>query len=85
MEKNMNTIYLTSKMFAYIWAYVGLFLGLDQELFNAQFINALNISPLLTNFIVVIAIMLWLVKIVWFIYSKFFLERAERLKKLKKM
>jgi hypothetical protein len=85
MERNMNTLYLTSKLFAYVWAYVGLFLGIDQEVFNSKFITALNISPMLTNFIVIIAVFFWIVKIIWFIYDKFFLERTERLKKLKEM
>jgi hypothetical protein len=85
MERNMNTFYLTSKLFAYVWAYVGLFLGIDQEVFNSKMITALNISPMLTNFIVIIAVFFWVVKIIWFIYDKFFLERTERLKKLKEM
>lgn len=79
MEKQVNTLLLTSKMFVNIMAYTGLLFGIDQELLNSKLIDALHISPILSNAIVFVGLVFWIIKAVWYIYEKFYLERTERL------
>ena len=75
----MNTLLLTSKMFVNIIAYTGLMFGIDQELLNSKIIDALQISPILSNAIVIVGLVFWIIKGLWFSYEKFYLERTERL------
>lgn len=79
MEKQVNTLLLTTKMFVNIFAYTGLLFGIDQEFMNSKMIEALHISPILSNAIVIVGLAFWIVKGLWFTYSKFYLERTERL------
>jgi len=79
MERQVNTLLMTTKMFVNIIAYTGLLFGVDQEIFNHKIMNALQISPILSNAIVVVGMIFWVIKAVWFVYEKFHLERTERL------
>jgi len=72
------------KLILNTFAYFGLALGFDQEVLGSRLIEIINISPIITNVIIFIAILAWIIKLVWFTYDKFYLERKERLKQLNK-
>lgn len=55
---------------------------IDQELEGA-IIEALKINPILQNIILYLLVALWVIKILWFIYDKFYLESKERKQKIK--
>jgi hypothetical protein len=78
----MDQIFIIHRVFINAFAYCGLMLGIDQEILNSNMIGALGISPILSNLIVLLGIIMWIIKGVWFVYDHFFLERSERLKKL---
>ncbi len=72
------------KIFINFAAYIGFVLGVDQELLGSKLVEVVSLNSATTNLIIFIAILAWIVKIVWFVYDKFYLERKERLKKLNK-
>jgi hypothetical protein len=82
MEKQMEQVFFFNRAFINVIAYMGLSLGLDQEFFNSTLVSALQLSPVLSNMVVGMGIVMWFIKGVWFVYDKFILERAERKKKI---
>ena len=45
--------------------------------------EALKINPLLQKIVLILLILLWVIKIMWFVYDKFYLESKERKQKLR--
>jgi len=84
MEKSVNELLITTKMFVNLFAYIGLLMGIDQELLNSQLMAILQINPILANAIVFVGFIFWVIKALWFIYDKFHLERTERLLEINK-
>ena len=78
----MEQIFYLHRAFINVIAYMGLTLGLDQEFNSGMFVDYLSLSPVLSNMVVGMGIVMWLIKGIWFVYDKFILERAERKKKL---
>lgn len=78
----MDQMFFIHRFFINSLAYLGLTLGIDQEILNSSIMNVIGLSPALSNLIVFFGIIMWIIKAVWFVYDKFFLERSERLKKL---
>ncbi len=70
------------KIFINFAAYIGFVLGVDQELLGSKLVEVVSLNSATTNIIIGVGIFAWVIKIIWFIYDKFFLERKERLKKL---
>lgn len=68
----------TLKILLSILCYSGTgFIFIDQKLEGA-ILEALQINPVLKQIILTLLIILWVIKIVWFTYSKFYLESKER-------
>lgn len=65
------------------FAYMGLLIGVDQELLSGSIMQYIQLSPIMANIVVFMGIVMWFIKGSWFIYDHFYLERKERLKKLK--
>lgn len=73
----------TLKLFISIACYFGTGLVyVDQEL-NGAIIEALKINPILQQIALTLLIVLWVIKICWFIYDKFYLESKERKQKMR--
>ena len=71
------------KLFLTIVCYSGSGIVLiDQELEGA-IIEALKINPILQKILLYLLILLWVIKIIWFVYDKFYLESKERKQRLK--
>ncbi len=71
------------KLFVDIVSYTILTLGLAQEILSDKVVELLKLRSTTTDIIIYIGIFFWIVKGIWFAYEKFYLERKERLKKLK--
>ncbi len=71
------------KLFVNILAYTGLSLGFSQEILSTRLIELMRLDSLTAHIVIYLGILFWIVKFIWYIYDKFYLERKERLKKLK--
>jgi len=71
-----------TKLFVDIVSYTILTLGLAQEILSDKVVELLKLKSTTTDIIIYIGIFFWIVKGIWYIYSKFYLENRERLKKL---
>lgn len=72
----------TMKLLLSIVCYSGTgFVFINQEL-GGKILDALNINPILQKIILILLIILWIIKILWFVYDKFYLERKERMQKI---
>lgn len=78
----MEQVTFIYKAFINVFAYMGLMLGIDQELFAGSVMHYIQLSPILSNMVVFMGIVMWLIKGMWFVYDHFYLERKERIKKL---
>lgn len=60
------------------FCYIGTgFVAVDQ-LPGVDVVKGLNVSPPMQHIIIYLLILFWVIKIAWFVYDKFFLERKER-------
>lgn len=72
------------KNFIGIVCYIGTaVIGIDQ-LTETDLLETLDISPTAAFITMWLLILLWVLKICWYAYDKFYLERRERLAKIKK-
>ena len=55
---------------------------IDQELEGA-ILDALKINPALQKIVLILLIVFWVIRIVWFVYDHFYLESKERKQKLR--
>lgn len=78
----MEQMYLIHRLFINAFAYAGLVLGVDQEMLSGALMRTIQLSPSVSNLVVFMGVVMWVIKLVWFVYDKFILERAERKKKL---
>lgn len=78
----MEQMYLIHRLFINTFAYAGLVLGVDQEMLSGALMRTIQLSPSVSNLVVFMGVVMWVIKLVWFVYDKFVLERAERKKKL---
>lgn len=60
------------------FSYLGLGLGIDEKFLEGFLMKNLNLDNITTNFLFGLAIIMWILRIVWFVYDKFILERKER-------
>ncbi len=68
----------TIKILIAWYCYLGSGLVAVAQLPGVDIVKAMNINPSLQRIAIYLLIVMWLVKIVWFIYDKFHLERRER-------
>ena len=71
------------KLFLSIVCYSGSSIIFVDQKMEGAIIEALQINPLLQNIILYLLILLWVIKIIWFVYDKFYLESKERKQRLK--
>lgn len=62
--------------------YFGAGLVAIEELTGFDIPDKMNLNPVAQNIIWVMFVVFWSVKIAWFAYDKFYLERKERLQKM---
>jgi hypothetical protein len=73
----------TIKLLLTIVCYSGSGLVFVDQSLEGAIIDALKINPILQQIILVLLILFWVIRILWFVWDHFYLESKERLKKLK--
>lgn len=79
--------YTTITLFKYIMSffqYSGMFILIDQEFNNGLIKDILAFDDVTAKVLMICAVTMWVLRMVWFVYSKFYLERRERLIAMKK-
>ncbi len=68
----------TLKLLISWYCYIGTTVIAADQLPGINIKDALDVSPAMQHIIIYLLIVFWMVKIIWFVYEKFHLERKER-------
>lgn len=55
---------------------------IDKYLIDGQIVDIFDINPIAQHIVLYLLIVFWLIKIAWFVFEKFHIERKERMLKM---